>query len=173
MVTSHSHCQPWVTLGGLKSQSPDMATSAVPQSRPQVQDLADDSQLIKAHILMSHVSREAAPCRLHHPRKLCCSHGLLWDIILLLPPFSRAGGNLHCFLSAVYHCQTWLTLQEQRQLFCWAGISLPPLQGCMDVSAFLSSCPQATSKPEPAPGKSLSQFALVSTIWDLPSLPRH
>lgn len=120
--------------------------------------LVDASQLIKAHIFMSHVSRKAAPCKLHHLRKLCCSHASLWGIILLLPPFSRAGGNLHCLLSAVYHWQTWLMLQEQRQLFAEQGSPcVPPgLHGC---ACFPFLLPQAASKSEPAPGKSLSQFA--------------
>lgn len=95
-------------------------------------------QPIKAHILMSNVSRKAAPCKLHHPRKLCCSHASLWGIILLLPPFSRAGGNLHCLLSALYRCQTWLTMQEQRQLFCWAGIFCLPSRA---AGMFLLSFP--------------------------------
>lgn len=101
--------------------------------------LVDASQLIKAHIFMSHVSRKAAPCKLHHLRKLCCSHASLWGIILLLPPFSRAGGNLHCLLSAVYHWQTWLMLQEQRQLFAEQGSPCVP-PGLHEVPASLSSC---------------------------------
>lgn len=155
MVTSHS--QSWVTLPGLNSQHPNMATSAVPQSRPQVQDLVDASQLIKALIFMSHISRNAALCKLHHPRKLCCSHASLWGIILL-PPFSRAGGN--CTASSQQFTTVSLGSQHRSKGSSAAeqgSPCLPPgLHGCARFPFLL---PQAASKSEPAPGKSLSQFA--------------
>lgn len=112
---ARSHCQPWLTLPGLNS-----CTQTQPRQHCHRADAngrllqMQSSQLIKAQILMRHGPIQAALGKLHHPRKLRHSHTSLWGITLLLPPFSRVGGNLHCLISAVYHGQSWLSYPEAK-----------------------------------------------------------
>lgn len=109
---------------------------------------------------MRHGPRQAALCKLHHPRKLCLSHPSLWGIIFLLPPFSGAGGNLHCLASAVYSGQSWLGYPRAKAALLLSKDlpASPPGQDRCACFPFL--CQWAAPKLEPAPGKCSSQFVI-------------